>query len=123
MFQIVVERSLNSALLRCSGRLVAGKEVLDLREAVMCQADKRNVQLDLAGVEVIDAAGLGLLVSLHMLGCVAGFEFQVQNPVRRLRKLLELTKLDSVLRILPSNERAVRLNASAPGQWFGSVVR
>ena len=119
MLQIVVEQSIDSALLRCSGRLVAGKEVLRLREAVMCQAEKRSVQLDLAGVAGIDAAGLGLLVSLHTLGCVVGFELQVRNPVRRVRKLLELTRLDSVLGILPLDERELQLKAlhepTAPG--------
>jgi anti-anti-sigma factor len=113
MLQIVVEQSMDSILLRCSGRLVAGKEVLRLREAVMCQAEKRSVQLDLAGVESIDAAGLGLLVSLHSLGCVVGFELQVRNPVRRVRKLLELTRLDSVLGIVPLDERELQLKASA----------
>jgi anti-anti-sigma factor len=113
MLQIVVEQSMDSVLLRCSGRLVAGKEVLRLREAVMCQAEKRSVQLDLAGLEGVDAAGLGLLVSLHTLGCVLGFELQVRNPVRRVRKLLELTRLDSVLRIQPLDDRELRVSASA----------
>jgi hypothetical protein len=48
MLQIVVEQSMDSALLHCSGRLVAGKEVSRLREAVVCQVEKRSVQLDLA---------------------------------------------------------------------------
>jgi anti-anti-sigma factor len=113
MLQIVVEQSMDSALLHCSGRLVAGKEVSRLREAVVCQVEKRSVQLDLAGVEGIDAAGLGLLVSLHTLGCVVGFELQVRNPVRRVRKLLELTRLDSVLGILPLDERELPVRASA----------
>jgi anti-anti-sigma regulatory factor len=64
-------------------------------------------------VEGIDAAGLGLLVSLHTLGCVVGFELQVRNPVRRVRKLLELTRLDSVLGILPLDERELPVRASA----------
>ena len=113
MLHIVVEQSMDSALLRCSGRLVAGKEVLRLREAVMCQADKRSVQLDLAGVEAIDAAGLGLLVSLHTLGWVVGFGFQVRNPVPRVRSLLKLTRLESVLDIHPSDEAELKLTAGA----------
>lgn len=114
MLQVIVEQSMDSALLGCSGRLVAGQDVLRLREAVMCQAEKRSVQLDFAGVESIDAAGLGLLVSLHTLGAVIGFELQVRNPVRRVRKLLELTKLESVLGILPLDQRELQLKASAP---------
>jgi len=113
MLQIVVERSMDSALLRCSGRLVAGEEVLRLREAVVCQADKNIVQLDLAGMETIDAAGLGLLVSLHALGCVVGFELQIRNPVRRVRALLQLTGLESVLEIQPPKEVELELSAGA----------
>jgi len=113
MLQIVVERSMDSALLCCSGRLVAGEEVLRLREAVMCHADKRSVELDLVGVETIDAAGLGLLVSLHTLGCLVGFELQVRNPVRRVRSLLKLTRLESVLEIQPPDEVELQLSAGA----------
>lgn len=125
MLQIVVEHYMDSALLRCSGRLVVGEEVLRLREAVMCQADKRSVQLDLAGVETIDAAGLGLLVSLHTVGCVVGFELQVRNPVRRVRALLNLTGLESVLEIQPPNEVELqrRVGASTSDGYFGGSFK
>jgi anti-sigma B factor antagonist len=115
MLQIVVDRSMDSALLRCSGRLVAGGGVLRLREAVLCQTDKRSVQLDLLGVEIIDAGGLGLLVFFHTLGCVAGFELQLRNPSRRVRELLKLTGLDSVLEIQPADEVELQLSAASSG--------
>lgn len=123
MLQIVVERSADSALVRCSGRLFAGEEVLRLRETAMCQADKRIVQLDLAGVEAIDAAGLGLLASLHTLGNVVGFELQVWNPVPGVRALLRLTRLESVLEIYPPDEMELQLGAgasSSDGYFEGS---
>jgi anti-sigma B factor antagonist len=104
MLGIVVQQSVDSAVLRCTGRLVAGKAVLRLREAVMCLAHKRIVQLDLAGVDAIDAAGLGLLISLHTLGHLVGFKLQVLNPVRRVCELLKLTRLESVLDIPPSDQ-------------------
>jgi anti-anti-sigma factor len=113
MLQIVVERPMDSALVRCSGRLVAGEEVLRLREAVRCQADKHCVQLDLAGVEAIDAAGLGLLVSFRTLGYIVGFELQVWNPIPRVRALLKLTRLESVLEIYPPDEMELQLSAGA----------
>jgi anti-anti-sigma factor len=113
MLQIVVERSMDSTLLRCSGRLVAGDEVLRLREAVICQAGRRRLQLDFVEVETIDAAGLGLLVSLHKLGYVFGFELQVWNPARRVRALLKLTRLESVLQIQPRDGVKRELSAAA----------
>lgn len=99
MLRIVVEHSMDSAVLCCFGRIIAGKEALSLRDAVMCQVDKHSVVLDLAGVEFIDAAGLGLLVFLHTLGAAVGFDLQILNPIHRIAKLLELTRLDSVLEI------------------------
>ena len=122
MLQIVMERFMNSTSLRCSGRLVAGEALLCLREAVMCQADKRRVQLDLSGVETIDAAGLGLLVSLHVLGCVVGFELQLRNPVRRVRALLKLTRLESVLEIQPPVEQ-LRADVSSTDSYSGGTFK
>ena len=99
MLELLVERYTDTAILHCVGRIVAGDEVRRLRNAVMCQADKRVVLLDLAGVGRIDAAGLGLLVSLQTLGYAVGFELQVTNPQPIVREVLELTRLDSVLEI------------------------
>ena len=103
MLELLVEHLADSAILDCVGRIIAGDEVRRLRNAVTCQADKRVVLLDLAGVDRIDAAGLGLLVSLQTLGYAVGFELQLKNLHRRVRELLELTGLDPVLEIVPSD--------------------
>jgi anti-sigma B factor antagonist len=97
MLQVAVEHSADTAILHCVGRIVAGDEADVLKAAVMCQASRRVVLLDLAGVETVDAAGLGLLIFLQTTGCAVGFELQLTNPTRRVRELLELTRLDSVL--------------------------
>jgi anti-anti-sigma factor len=104
MLERLVERHADTAILHCVGRIVAGDEVRRLRNLVMCQADKRVVLLDLAGVDRIDAAGLGLLVSLQTLGYAVGFELQLLDPQPLVRELLELTGLDSVLEIVPSDD-------------------
>lgn len=96
MLHVAVEYSADTAILRCVGRIVAGDEVDVLKAAVMRQASRRVVLLDLAGVEIMDAAGLGLLIFLRMKGYAAGFELQLTNPTRRVRELLNLTRLDSV---------------------------
>jgi anti-anti-sigma factor len=60
---------------------------------------RRLVVLDLAEADAIDAAGLGLLVFLHMSAAIGGMELKLINPTQRTRKLLALTNLDSVLEI------------------------
>jgi ABC-type transporter Mla MlaB component len=67
-------------VLRCSGRIVHGDGADTLLRAVMSQV-KRHLQIDLSGVETIDAGGLGVLAAFRRFGyrraCVAvvGVEF------------------------------------------------
>lgn len=102
MLRITSEHFANTAILHCFGRIVAGTEVESLRDAVAREADKRLVVVDLAGVDAIDARGLGLLVFLQALGCALGFELEFANPTYRVGQLLDLTRLDSVLEIAAS---------------------
>ena len=99
MLQVVVEHSADTVILRCVGRIVAGDEAHVLQDAVANQADKRVVLLDLAGVTGIDAAGLGLLLFLQILSCVAGFDLKLLCPSARVREMLEIAHLDSVFEI------------------------
>ena len=95
MLHVAVEYSADTAILRCEGRIVAGDEADVLKAAVMCQASRRVVLLDLAGVETMDAAGLGLLIFLRTMGYAVGFELQLTNPTRYVGELLKLTGLES----------------------------
>jgi anti-sigma B factor antagonist len=99
MLRIITENLTDTAIVRCHGRIVAGVEVESLKDAVACEADKRLVIVDLAGVDAIDARGLGLLVFLQTLGYALGFDLQFTNPTPRVREVLDLTRLDSVLEI------------------------
>jgi anti-anti-sigma factor len=87
------------AVFRCMGRMVAGEDTRALWDGVRHAAGKRLVVLDLAEVDAIDAAGLGLLVFLHTSVSIGGMELKLINPTQRTRKLLALTNLDSVLEI------------------------
>jgi anti-anti-sigma factor len=55
--------------------------------------------LDLAHVQMLDGAGMGLLAFLAGWTRVMGTRLKIQNPSRRVQELLELTNLDSVLEI------------------------
>ena len=57
-----------------------------------------NVLVDLAGVSYIDSAGLGELVQSHSTVKNHGGSLRLLNPTGRLRELLVLTRLTSVLR-------------------------
>jgi anti-sigma B factor antagonist len=96
MLIVTIEHLGDVVTLRCLGRIVRGQEA-----AILCAAvrqHERNLVLDLAGVEAIDAAGIGLLVSLQ----AAGIYLKLVNPTKQVRKVLRITKLESIFEIYES---------------------
>jgi anti-sigma B factor antagonist len=70
-----------------------------LRIAVIKQPRVRVAVLDLARVSAIDAAGLGMLVSLRKWSRSNGLKLKLMNLTPYLEYLLELTGLRSVFQI------------------------
>ena len=96
MLTVNVEHSGETAILHCQGRIVSGDET-----AVLCAAmaqEQPYVTLDLAEVSAIDAAGIGVLVSLQ----AAGVYLQLLNPTPQVREVLKVTQLDSIFEISAS---------------------
>jgi anti-anti-sigma factor len=96
MLTVTIERLGDVVTLRCVGRIVRGQETTILCAAVQQRA--RNLVLDLAGVDAIDAAGIGLLVSLQ----AAGIYLKLMDPTKQVREVLRLTNLESVFEICKS---------------------
>jgi anti-anti-sigma factor len=114
MLKVTVRNRGEIAVFRCMGRMVAGEDALALWDGVRHSAGKRLVVLDLAKVDAIDAAGLGLLVFLHTSAFIGGMDLKLINPTQRTRKLLALTNLDSVLEICSSQD--VKCNSHERGR-------
>jgi anti-anti-sigma factor len=94
----------DGVLLRCTGRIVAGEEVNILRSVAMAHSDRQQIVLDLANVSTLDGAGIGMLAFLQGRVRINGLHLRIQNPSAHVRELLELTNLDSVIEVAPSNE-------------------
>ena len=93
----------NIAILCLQGRLVTG-ETAALRNAVHSQSEMSAVVLDFARVNTIDAAGLGVMLELREEIESKGIEFRLTNVTKLVRRLLELTHLDSVFEITPGEK-------------------
>ena len=61
MLNVTIQHSEDMAVLRCVGCIVAGDEADILRKAVLSQANRRTVVLDLTRVDAIDGGGMGVL--------------------------------------------------------------
>ena len=119
MLNVIVEKLGDVVILRCQGRIVRGQETAILCAAV--QLYGREVILDLRKVDAIDAAGIGVLVSLQ----AAGVYLKLMAPGEQVREILRLTKLDSIFEICGAeiDWRGVRAGSIKIDRSVGSGVR
>lgn len=95
-------------IVHCQGRIVYREEALALSQLVDgVLGNGGKVVLDLSGVTSIDSAGIGELVSLHLLAQSQRADLKCASPSPLVRELLDLTNLDSVLEIHPSINEAL----------------
>jgi len=104
MLNVTIQHSEDVAVLRCVGRIVAGDEADILRKAVLSQANRRTVVLDLTRVDAIDGGGMGVLLFLQGWARATEVDLKLMNPTSRVRELFELTNLDSVFEIFSSED-------------------
>jgi len=93
MLTVTVKDSDEGVVLQCQGRIVRGHET-----AVLCAAvgqRGRNVILDLTGVDAIDGAGIGALVSLQ----ASGIYLTLLHPTAPVREVLRVTQLETIFEI------------------------
>lgn len=93
MLSVTVEELEQVAILHCSGRIVRGNET-----AILCAAVRRHgrdIILDLANVDALDAAGIGAFISLQ----AAGIYLTLKDPNVHVREVLRITGLESIFEI------------------------
>src|SRR5215475_4441047 len=98
-FRVSTEQIDDVAVLQCRGRVVDPDALSRLKAAVTGLLQLRVVVLDLSGVEMVDARGLGMLVFLHNWACAKGIQVKLVNPSKLVREMLEVTRLTSVLHV------------------------
>jgi anti-sigma B factor antagonist len=101
-------RSGEAMIILCEGRIVYREEAAALSRVVeQALEHTREVVLDIAGVQGIDSAGLGELVLVHMWAESQDKRVKVAGGSLRVRELLELTNLSSVLEMYGSVDDAI----------------
>ena len=83
------------------GSHLDGRNVAQVRatvNAVLAEATG-DVVLDLTHLELIDAAGLGMLTAAHLRAERAGVRLVLKNCSREVRRVLAVTRLNRLLRV------------------------
>jgi anti-anti-sigma factor len=92
-----MERSGNTAVVRCHGKLVAGVNELLYAKVRPMIPDTKRIVLDLTDVTHMDSMGLGSVVRLYVSAKSARCDLELVNFGEKIRKLLSTTHLLSVL--------------------------
>ncbi len=93
----------SDAELSISGRIDA-RAASDVRAALHAAIDTGDgdVLVDVTGVELVDATGLGVLVGAHRRASQAGRRLVLLGVGQRLQRILRLTRLDRVIALEPA---------------------
>jgi len=95
-------------VVRCQGRIVAGKESESLRSHISgLLQERRSILLHLGDVGFVDSSGLGTMVRAHASTRQVRGDLKLCNVPEHLRKVLEMTRLTSVFDLHESEEKAL----------------
>ena len=98
MLQVHAKNLETFTVLCVQGQIVTGETEV-LRTAFQSLPATRRVVLDLAKVNIVDAHGLGVLLDLRQRTLSRGARFELMNVSEPLRRIFEITRLDSVFDI------------------------
>lgn len=98
-----IDRTGDDAVVRCSGRLVAGTNDSLYIEVKRLIPDAKRIVLDLTDLTHMDSMGLGTVVRLYVAAKSAGCDLKLINLGKRIRELLGMTNLLSVFEIIGEN--------------------
>src|SRR5437588_2095705 len=105
-------RNLETVTVLClEGRIVHG-ETRTLSDAVQAKSRSSVIVLDLVRVDTIDARSLGVILELRRQTESRGVRFKLMNVNRFVRRVLEITRLDSVFEIIPKAEPSPAISRS-----------
>jgi len=93
-----------------SGRITLGEGSSNLRDGIRSLVTKGNkkILLNLGDVSYIDSSGIGELVSGFTSVANQGGQLKLLNLTKRVRDLLQITKLYTVFEVYDDEAAAIR---------------
>lgn len=97
------------SLLEISGRLTSF-EVGALRDSIarLLKQDRKDIVLNLSGLQYVDSSGIGELARLYVTVVKRGGQMKVIGLSSKVEEILKITKLYQVFPEFPDEEAALR---------------
>lgn len=98
MLEVRIKKLGMLTILSLQGRIVIGETAI-LRDTVHTLKQVSVLLIDLGGVTVVDAAGLGLLIEVREELKAKGIDLKLTNTTDRVNQIFEITRLNTVFEI------------------------
>ena len=98
MLKVHAKKSNTVEVFSLEGQIITGETEI-LRSAVQSASDVSDIILNFANVTVVDAHGLGVLLELREQSLAKGAHFELSNVSKRLYRIFEITRLNTVFDI------------------------
>src|SRR5450432_2545771 len=99
----------NALILRISGDLIGEDNGTHLVGAVNDAMSHQTITciIDISGLRYINSSGIGVLITILTKFRNKGGEVYLMNPSESVKKLLVITKLNSIFHVIQSEEEAL----------------
>ena len=98
------------SVLDISGKITLGEGSATIRRVIreLIDSGQRKIVLNLEDVDYIDSSGIGELVAAHSLVETAQGELKLLNLTRRVRDILQITRLFTIFDVETDEATALR---------------
>ena len=96
-------------VVRLEGSVLGGPDATALNDALhkLVEKGRKNVVLDVSGVETMNSSGLGMLIAAMTTMRNAGGTLKIAAASKKIESLLVITKLTSVFELFETVKQAV----------------
>lgn len=108
--ELVIERT-DEGILRLKGPLTTSN--VPMFDNALRREDAMTMILDLTDVPYVDSAGLGSLISTYVSSLKAGRRLVLSGVNKRVLKLMEITRTESLFLIFPTPWDAIEALTNA----------
>jgi anti-sigma B factor antagonist len=96
-------------VLELEGSVLGGPDATVLNETLhkLVEKDKKQVLLDLSGVQTMNSSGLSMLIAALTTMRNAGGDLKLAAASKKIESLLVITKLSTVFELHPTVKKAI----------------
>jgi anti-sigma B factor antagonist len=105
-----IKEQYGTVIIELKGKLVGGplSERMDRTLTNLLEQGKKNIIVDLGGINILNSSGMGILISGYSKVRDNGGVLKLANITNKIQGLLSITKLNQIFEIYNTADEAVK---------------